>query len=43
MPATIDRGYRLINFILASGVIALEKIFLFGGRHAFSNNRGMLN
>lgn len=40
---TMDRGYRLINFILASGVIALKKIFLFGQRHAFSNNRGMLN
>lgn len=38
----MDRGYRLINFILASGVIAvLKKIFLFGERHAsFSNNRG---
>lgn len=27
---TMDRGYRLINFILASRVIALKKIFLWG-------------
>lgn len=26
----MDRGYRLINFILASRVIALKKIFLWG-------------